>query len=191
MENNLENQREEIVEQINEKQLHTDINKSVLILNLITGILLAIVGIVGLFFEPLKTAYSVSWAIGFVMIITAFSVVVAAFSAKKASVKNWWVLIIQGIGIGILGGYLITYPLAETVMIVYIYGIVLMVSSLINIFMTREQWVLTILYFILGLGITINPVLFTLGAYIAIFTTFILNGIFSAYLSLKLLLKKH
>ncbi len=163
--------------------------KITLIFNLIFSVMLIFIGITGLFFKPLQTAYSVSWAFGLILIFTGVSVFFSSFAIKKAGIDKWWLVLLQGICATILGGYLIAYPLYETAVIVIIYGVYLISASIIRIIATREHWGFTLLQFILGILIVSSPGVFLVWAYLTIFMLFIINGVYSSYMSIKLLRK--
>ncbi len=172
---------------IKELNMVRETKKSTLIFNIISGFLLLIIGITGLFFKPLQTAYSVTWAFGFIFMVSGIATAISSFTLKKQEIKQWWLILVQGIATAFIGFYLMRYTLLEVTTLVYLFGIFLISFTIVKIIATREDWIFTLLQFILGWLMIAKPVFFTAWGYITIFIIFIINGIYTIYISLKIL----
>ncbi len=159
------------------------ITKTTLIWGIISGILLAAVGFIGLFINPLGVAVSTVWAFGFITVFTGAFGLIASFKLKKQSHPLWWALLIQGIsGIG-LGIYLMTSPIITEVILIQFSGIYLIVFSIARLITSREDWFFIILKIIFGISMIAYSGFFLVWGFIVLFTIFIINGLYSAYVS--------
>lgn len=180
------------MENIQKQQIDENTSTGYLIFNIIYGILIAGIGISGLFFDHLQAALTTSYFFGFLIMFVGIAWIFSAFGVKGQGDKKWWLLLISGIAGIFVGVWLLKYPIKEFLTLVYVFGIYLVAMSIVRLIQTREQWGLTILYAIMGVIIAMYPGWFTVWAYIMIFILFIFNGVFTIYISIKTLnTKRH
>ncbi len=169
------------------KYKNSKIKKSTMVWSAVYAILLLFIGINGLFYKPLQTAYNLTWAIGLMLLVLGIGSAIGSFEFKSREVKNWWFILVQGILISILGVYLMTSPLLETAILIYIYGIVLIVHAISQLITDRSHWPASVLKLILGILVVSYTGWFFLWAYISIFTIFVIEGIILFIFSIKAL----
>ncbi len=167
------------------KYKNSNVKKSTLVWSALYAMLLIIIGVNGLFYNSLKAAYSLTWAFGLILLILGITSAISSFEFKSREVKNWWVILVQGILIAILGGYLMSSPLLEAAILIYIYGIVLIVHGISQLISDRSHWPASVLKIILGILVMSYTGWFFLWAYLVIFSIFIVEGIILLIFSIK------
>ncbi len=163
------------------------ITKPALIWGIISGILLATIGFIGLFINPIQVAISTVWAFGFITLFTGVFGIISSFNLKARKVNVWWVLLIQGISGIILGIYLMTSPIITEIILIQFAGIYLIVFNIMRLIVTREDFAFVLLKIIIGVAMTINTGFFLVWGFVALFILFLVNGIYSAFMNAKLL----
>lgn len=160
------------------------ITKGTLIWSIISGILLVLIGFVGLFISPLKTAYNVTWAFGFISVFTGAYGMAASFTLKKQGVDMWWMMLIQGIAGFIIGIYLMTSPIITEVLIIKFSGWYIIGFGIARLISSRESWGIVLLKIFFGVSLIVYPGFFFIWGFILLFSLFIMNGIYTVYTSL-------
>ncbi len=165
------------------------VTKTSLVWGIISGFLLALIGFVGLFINPLQVAMSTVWAFGFITVFTGAFGLISSFKLKQQGSNLWWALLIQGIAGIILGFYLMSSPIITEALLIQFSGIYLIVFSIARLLVSREDWPFIILKIIIGIVMIAYTGFFLVWGFALLFSIFLVNGIYSAYTSYKMLKK--
>ncbi len=163
--------------------------KTSLIWGMINGFILAIIGFIGLFINPLTVAIGTVWAFGFLTVFTGVFGLVASFKLKKQGVNLWWLLLIQGISGIILGSYLMSSPIITEAYLIQFSGIYLIIFSIARLLTTKEDWFFVILKVLFGISMIAFTGFFLIWGFALLFSIFLVNGAYTIYTNYKILKK--
>ena len=143
-------------------------NKKREVFDLILGIIFIIIGFSGLFLGSTFVLKLVTYIIPLILIISAIKTYKLSYSLKKTDFKHCIVFLIQAIILTILSIYIIIFPLKSLNYIVIILGVLSLLNSLNQMFISNIK--------------TISFIPFVIGILCILFSNQIINTFYTLFL---------
>lgn len=100
--------------------------------DLAMGIVSIFIGFIMLF-QTENIIHMLAVAISLFMIVDALLKIQTALDAKKFGIQKWWLILVIGFGVAIVGGILFFQPFRGTKMIIRFLGFIILIDGILNL----------------------------------------------------------